>query len=157
VNALPKPDAKEIEAIFARAGERAAAMKLPYAGAVTPQEAWALQSARAATIVDVRTRPEWEFVGHIPGVPLLEGRRYGEARPDPAFAQELESLVAKEEPVLFICRSGVRSHHAAALAARNGHGRAYNVLEGFEGDLDPDEHRGSLGGWRRAGLPWLQT
>jgi rhodanese-related sulfurtransferase len=157
VNAMPKPDAKDIEAIFARAAERARAANLPYAGAVTPAEAWALQSAGAATIVDVRTRPEWEFVGHVPGVPLIEWRRYGEQRPDPAFSGELASLVAKEEPVLFLCRSGVRSHHAAELATRNGHARAYNILEGFEGDLDPGRRRGSLGGWRRAGLPWIQT
>jgi rhodanese-related sulfurtransferase len=162
VNAIPNPapaapDARQIEAIFARAAERAAAMKLPYAGAVTPEEAWRLHSAGAAAIVDVRTRPEWEFVGHIAGVPLLEWRRYGEQRPNPAFAEELESLLAKDEAVLFICRSGVRSHHAAELAARAGHARAYNILEGFEGDLDPGQRRGALGGWRRAGLPWIQT
>ena len=165
MNAMPKPPASgaqtpathEVDAIFARAAERAAALNLPYAGAVTPEEAWRLHSAGAATLVDVRTRPEWEFVGHVAGVPLLEWRRYGEQRPNPAFAEELESLAAKDEPVLFLCRSGVRSHHAAELAARRGHARAYNVLEGFEGDLDPAHRRGSLGGWRRAGLPWIQT
>jgi rhodanese-related sulfurtransferase len=57
---------------------------------------------------------------------------------------------------MFLCRSGVRSHHAAAAATQAGWKSAYNVLEGFEGDKDADGHRGNLGGWRKAGLPWLQ-
>ena len=59
--------------------------------------------------------------------------------------------------MLFLCRSGVRSHHAAEAAARAGFKRAYNVLEGFEGDLDCTRRRGTLGGWRAAGLPWEQS
>jgi rhodanese-related sulfurtransferase len=153
---LTRHDDPAIGAIFARAEERAGEMDLEYAGAVTPREAWALQAAGAARIVDVRTRIEWELVGHVPGVPLVEWRAYREQRPNPRFLEELDAVANRDEPVLFLCRSGVRSHHAADLAARAGFRHAYNVLEGFEGDLGPDHKRGQ-NGWRHAALPWVQS
>jgi len=58
--------------------------------------------------------------------------------------------------LLFLCRSGARSHAAAEAAHDAGHEGAYNVLEGFEGDLDEHKQRGARGGWRKAGLPWIQ-
>ena len=58
--------------------------------------------------------------------------------------------------VMFICRSGGRSHNAAMLAQQAGYSEAYNVLEGFEGDRDAQGHRNTIGGWRAAGLPWTQ-
>ena len=57
---------------------------------------------------------------------------------------------------MFLCRSGVRSHAAAEAATREGW-TAYNILEGFEGDKDAAQHRNSVGGWRKAGLPWTQS
>jgi len=80
------------------------------------------------------------------------------AVPEDAFAAiRVPVAVERDETVLFLCRSGVRSHHAAEAAARAGFKRAYNVLEGFEGDLDCTRRRGTLGGWRAAGLPWEQS
>ncbi len=146
-----------VAAIFARAARRGREAGLPYAGAVTPAEAWALVRAQAAILVDVRTKEEWQFVGHVPGAPLVEWRRNGEAAPDPRFLDALGEHVGRDEPVLFLCRSGVRSHDAAELTARAGLHRAYNVLEGFEGALDGERQRGKLGGWRHAGLPWVQS
>ena len=151
------PAHEELAAIFARAARRATELRLEYAGAVFPDEAWRLHSAALATIVDVRTRPEWELVGHVPGIALVEWRRYGEERPNPRFLEELAGHVSREEPVLFLCRSGARSHHAATLAERAGFRSAYNILEGFEGELDAQRRRGTRGGWRSAGLPWVQT
>ena len=145
------------DTIFERAAQRAKALGLDYAGAVTPQEAWALRQARAADIVDVRTRAEHEYVGRIPATTLVEWRRLGDAQPNPRFVDELAAQFARERPLLFLCRSAVRSHHAATLATQNGFAHAYNILEGFEGDLDNEGHRGTLGGWRRAGLPWEQS
>ncbi len=63
----------------------------------------------------------------------------------------------KQAPVLFICRSGGRSHNAALLATQAGYADAYNVLEGFEGDRNDEGHRNTVGGWRAAGLPWTQS
>lgn len=145
------------QAIFERAAERARALGLGYAGAVTPQEAHALTQAGAADIVDVRTQAEYEYVGRVPGSTLVEWRKLGERSPNPAFASELAARFPPQRPLLFLCRSAVRSHHAATLATQAGFARSYNVLEGFEGDLDKDGHRGTLGGWRRAGLPWQQS
>ncbi len=141
--------------LFTRAGERGRQESVPYAGLVTPAEAHRLHADGAAVIVDVRTQPEWEFVGHFPGALHIEWRRYGEATPDPAFVAKLAAAVPRSKPVLFLCRSAVRSHHAAEAAARAGFDAAYNILEGFEGELGPEGQRGRTG-WRAAGLPWRQ-
>ena len=133
--------------IFAAARERARTLGLDYAGAVTPAEAWALSQAGAASLVDIRTQPEWQFVGHVPDVPLVIWPRGGDAAELREFLARIEARFPRDAPLLFLCRSGVRSHSAAELAARSGWGGAYNVLEGFEGDA-PGR------GWRAAGLPW---
>jgi rhodanese-related sulfurtransferase len=148
--------AQVVADILERAAERGHGARIPYAGLVTPEEAWRLQEAGAGAIVDVRTRPEWEYVGRVPASTLIEWRRYGDASPNPSFLDELAAKFAPETTLLFICRSAVRSHHAAALAAKAGFRRAFNVLEGFEGDSDARRQRGHLGGWRKAGLPWIQ-
>jgi len=135
------------EDILARADERRLVMGLPYAGAVTPAEAWALQDAGAARIVDVRTMPEWKDVGHVPDAPLIEWPRDGAEPALRAFVAKMADGFDKERPLLFLCRSGVRSHHAAELLTHAGFTRAFNILEGFEGNA-PGK------GWRAAGLPW---
>ncbi|HKA38285.1 MAG TPA: rhodanese-like domain-containing protein, partial [Burkholderiales bacterium] len=112
--------------------------------------------APGAKLVDVRTRAEWDYVGRIPGAVEIEIVTYPGGRPNPGFMAELESKVDKAAPVLFICRSGGRSHNAAMLAAQAGY-TAYNVLEGFEGDRDAGGRRNTVGGWRVAGLPWSQS
>ena len=134
--------------IFARAAQRAREMGLPYAGAVTPDEAHRLREAGAARIVDVRTPDEWHFVGHVEGAPLIEWPRGGDGHAVAAFAQRLQGELDPGEPVLFLCRTGVRSHYAAQVAAQAGFRRAYNILEGFEGQP------GVRSGWRGTGLPW---
>ena len=146
-----------INEILGKARERAERMGLPYAGALTPREAYEIwQSAPAAKVVDVRTHAELNYVGRIPGATEIEILTYPGNRPNPTFLQELEQQVDKEAAVMFICRSGGRSHNAAMLATRVGYTACYNVLEGFEGDKDPQGHRNTVGGWRVAGLPWTQ-
>lgn len=143
--------------ILTAARERARQMGLPYNGALLPQEAFQLwRSLPGAKLVDVRSRAEWDWVGRIPGAVEIELLAYPGNRPNPAFVQELEQKVDAGAPVLFICRSGGRSHNAAMLAQQAGYADCYNVLEGFEGDRDPQGHRNTLGGWRAAGLPWVQ-
>ena len=139
-----------------RAAERGAQMKLPYAGAVTPAEAFSLMKA-GARLVDVRTRPELIYVGRVPGSVLVEWQTYPGNAQNPQFLEQLGEAVEPGETLLFICRSGQRSHAAAAAAAQAGWPDSYNVLEGFEGDKDAEQHRGNLGGWRKAGLPWVQS
>jgi rhodanese-related sulfurtransferase len=147
-----------IEDIVESARKRAAQLNLPYSGAVTPQEASEIwRSAPGAKLIDVRTRAEWDYVGRIPGAVEIELLTYPGSRPNPAFVAELERQVDKQAPVLFICRSGGRSHNAALLAQQAGYATCYNVLEGFEGDRDASGHRNTTGGWRAAGLPWTQS
>ncbi|MBI4290531.1 MAG: rhodanese-like domain-containing protein [Betaproteobacteria bacterium] len=148
-----------VEDILARARQRAIELNLPYAGALLPREAYRLaQEVPGARIVDVRTRAEWEWVGRIPGAVLLEWNRYPGGALNGDFLQQLEDAIGKPPaPVMFVCRSGNRSHHAAAAATAAGFPQCFNVLEGFEGDKDASGHRNSKGGWRVAGLPWEQS
>lgn len=147
-----------IDNVLDSARKRAQEMGLEYSGAVTPQEAHEIwRNAPGAKLVDVRTRAEWDYVGRIPGAVEIELLTYPGNRPNPGFVAELERQVDKKSPVLFICRSGGRSHNAALLAKQAGYNASYNVLEGFEGDRDGSGHRNSVGGWRHAGLPWTQS
>lgn len=141
-----------------KARERAKQMGLPYDGALTPTEAHdVLRETPNAKLVDVRTRAELDWVGRIPGAVEVELLTWPGSRPNPDFVRQLEQKVGKDAPVMFICRSGGRSHNAAMLAQQAGYGECYNVLEGFEGDKDDAGHRNSVGGWRAAGLPWVQS
>lgn len=148
----------KITAILQTAQQRAKDMGLSYEGALTPEEAYEiLQSAPGAKLVDVRTRAEIDWVGQIPDAVEVEWATYPSMRMNPHFIAQLEQQVEKEALVMFICRSGARSHTAAITATQAGYADCYNVLEGFEGDKDSDSHRGTLGGWRVAGLPWEQS
>lgn len=149
---------KDVQTLLAAARQRARSLSLPYAGALPPGEAFELwESSANASLVDVRTRAEWSYVGRIPGALEIEWNHYPSGR-NLRFEEELqESVPDKEAPVLFICRSGARSSSAAAAAHALGYTAAINVLEGFEGDLDTEGHRNSVGGWRKAGLPWKQS
>ncbi|MCX7890800.1 MAG: rhodanese-like domain-containing protein [Burkholderiales bacterium] len=146
------------ETILARAAERARHKDLPYAGALTPKEAHALlQQVPGARIVDVRTKAEWDWVGRVPGATLVEWNTWPGGARNPRFAEELRAQVPETDaPLMFLCRSGGRSHFAAAVATQLGYANAFNVLEGFEGDKDAAGHRGTVGGWKVAGLPWEQ-
>ena len=146
-----------LTAILGAAQERARQKSLPYDGALLPAEAHELLAlAPGAALVDVRTRAEWDWVGRIPGAVEIEWQTYPEGQPNPAFATHLHAQVDHEALVMFICRSGARSHGAAVVAKQAGYTEVYNVLEGFEGDKDASRHRNSTGGWRYAGLPWNQ-
>jgi rhodanese-related sulfurtransferase len=145
-----------MEDIKKTARARGKKMGLPYAGALLPAEAHQLMQA-GAKLVDVRTKPELAYVGKIPGSLAVEWQTYPGGRENPEFLAELAAAVPKDQPVMFLCRSGARSNAAAEAATRAGWKEAYNVLEGFEGDKDANQHRNTVGGWRKAGLPWTQT
>ncbi|MBS1229001.1 MAG: Rhodanese domain protein [Proteobacteria bacterium] len=134
---------------------RARELGLPYAGALTPREAFEVwQLAPGAKLVDVRTRAEWDWVGRVPRAEEIEWISYPSNQPNSHFLAQLKHCVDPQSLVMFLCRSGVRSHHAASLANEAGYSACYNVLEGFEGDKDANGQRGKTGGWRHAGLPW---
>jgi rhodanese-related sulfurtransferase len=128
-----------------------------YAGDIAPGEAWQLVQSGQATLVDVRTGEELHWVGRVPGALHVEWATGRQQVRNPNFVEQLEAHVPKDRQVLFLCRSGARSVSAAKAAAQAGYRSAWNVLQGFEGPLDGQKHRGRIGGWRAAGLPWLQS
>jgi rhodanese-related sulfurtransferase len=150
--------AQPVDDVLAAAQQRAATQGLAYFGAVTAEEAYTLANGLPnARIIDVRTRPEWDFVGHIPCTVLIEWNSYPAGARNPAFLHELKAVAPDPEtPLLFLCRSGQRSDGAARVATAAGYRKAFNILDGFEGARDGEGHRGTLGGWRKAGLPWVQ-
>ena len=145
-----------MDEIRKKARARGQQLKLPYAGALLPAEAHALMQ-EGAKLVDVRTEAELHYVGSVPGSEAIEWNTFPEGQRNPAFLEQLAQAVRKDEPVMFLCRSGVRSHHAAIAATEAGWAEAYNILEGFEGDKDASGHRSVAGGWKFARLPWIQS
>lgn len=135
-----------------------------YAGDISVQEAWKLLSDDdSAVLVDVRTRPEWVFVG-IPDMSGLgretvfcEWQSFPTMQVNGEFAAQLRAKgIGEDQPMLFLCRSGQRSKAAAIAMTEQGFTRCYNVAGGFEGPPDGERHRGKVGGWKAAGLPWIQ-
>ena len=134
----------------------ALATGLPYSGGVTPKQAWELFTSGQVQLVDVRSAEERKFVGYVPGslhVPWASGTSLTR---NPRFTRELEAKVGKDAPILLLCRSGKRSALAAEAAAKAGFTRVFNILEGFEGEIDEQKHRGVGDGWRFHQLPWIQ-
>lgn len=147
-----------ISEILALAQERAQQVHLPYLGALTPREAHAiLLRAPQAKLVDVRARAEWDLTGIIPGAVQIEWQTYPGWHPNPYFMQQFKQVVDPEALVMFICRSGGRSHKAAEAATLAGYNECYNVIEGFEGDRDKVSQQRNVNGWKKAGLPWMQS
>ena len=150
----------DIQEILAQAEKRAIERRLPYAGALTPQEADAILRADAsAQLVDVRTRAELELVGRVPSALHVEWAFYPGMVANPDFAAHLQAQLTlkganKDTVIMFLCRTGGRSHNAAVVAESLGYLHAYNVLEGFEGDANEHKQRTLINGWKHAGLPW---
>jgi rhodanese-related sulfurtransferase len=145
---------------LASAREYAQKASLPYAGAVTPQEAFALlQDDTSIKLVDVRTQAERDWVGKVI-LPesqhfAVQWSLYPGGAPNPEFVHQLEQHARRTDILLFLCRSGVRSRYAAQLATEHGFAHCFDILEGFEGDRDAQGHRKSIGGWCLRGLPWV--
>jgi rhodanese-related sulfurtransferase len=131
---------------------------------IEPGKVWeALQANPEAQLCDVRTDAEWNFVG-IPDlqglgreVVLIPWQVYPTMQRNGAFLDHLRAAgLTPETPVYFLCRSGARSLAAAQAAQAAGFTKVYNVADGFEGPLNPEGHRGTVGGWKAEGLPWQQ-
>lgn len=133
---------------------------------LTPREAWALlQENTRAILVDVRSNMEFLFVGHPTGAVHIPWIDEPDWDVNPNFVRQLRELllggiICDEDegcaPIILICRSGKRSLEAGHTLIQAGFQDIYNVVSGFEGELDDQHHRSSLGGWRFEGLPWEQ-
>jgi rhodanese-related sulfurtransferase len=147
----------ELNYVINRIKTRAIEDDLPYFGASTPIETQFIQlNTSSAFIVDVRTRAEWIYVGSVPGSVQIEWQSFPTGELNSSFLDQLQQNVPDDAYVLFLCRSGARSHAAASLASNAGFSKAINVIDGFEGDKDTSGHRGKTSGWKFSGLPWIQ-
>lgn len=140
-----------------------------YAGDLDPAAAHALLATHPdAVLVDVRSRPEWTFVG-VPDLAaigkqalFLEWQAYPAMLVDAQFADRLLAALAQkgvpdDAPLLFLCRSGARSQAAAIALTGRGRPNCFNISDGFEGPRDDEGHRGRTAGWKAAALPWGQS
>ena len=141
---------------------------MPYAGDISCREGWKiLVDHPKAQLVDVRTAAEWNFVG-LPLLDtlarepiLIEWQRYPDMALNADFVAMLESElnkrgVARDVPLLFLCRSGARSQSAAVAMQAAGYALAYNIAGGFEGARDDNGRRAAVEGWKHDALPWMQ-
>jgi rhodanese-related sulfurtransferase len=132
-----------------------------YKGDISPQEAFdRLRADPGAVVLDVRTAPEWVFVG-VPDVERLvrvSWQVFPTMEINPRFVEMVKDAgVTPDMQVLCLCRSGARSAHAAQALTAAGFGNCYNIAEGFEGHRDMEGHRATLNGWKFLGLPWVQN
>jgi rhodanese-related sulfurtransferase len=139
-----------------------------YAGDVAPAESWErLSQDQAAQLIDVRTLAEWNFVG-IPDLAPLKRQallcqwQLFPSAANPDFVEDARTALGgtayrPKAPLFFLCRSGARSRSAAIAMTAAGFGPCFNIADGFEGGLDGSRHRGTAGGWKASGLPWIQT
>jgi rhodanese-related sulfurtransferase len=146
---------KQPDQILQLAQQRAVENNLPYAGALTPREAFeVLQANPTALLVDVRTQAELALVGRVPAAVNIEWAFYPGMVPNPDFAKQLAAQLDKDLPLIFMCRTGGRSHSAALVAQQLGFTQVYNMLEGFEGEANTLQQRTTINGWKHAGLTW---
>jgi rhodanese-related sulfurtransferase len=149
--------------ILQLAQKRGTENSLPYAGAMTPREAFDVLLANPqALLVDVRTQAELDLVGRIPTALNIEWAFYPGMVPNQDFTKQLvehldKNNADKNQILIFMCRTGGRSHNAAAVAATLGFTQAYNMLEGFEGAANAEQQRTTINGWMHAGLPWTHA
>ena len=131
---------------------------------VSPAKAWeALQSNPQAQLVDVRTDPEWAYVG-LPDLAaaakqavLIAWQTYPSMSVNDDFVKQAkEAGFTPQHHIFFLCRSGVRSLAAAEAMREAGFAHVYNIADGFEGPPDRAGHRGTVAGWKAESLPWRQ-
>ncbi|TDR30186.1 MBL fold metallo-hydrolase [Hydromonas duriensis] len=127
-----------------------------YAGDISPQLAYDWWKQGDAVLVDVRTDAEREWVGFVPDAVVVAWKHSPDMQLNPHFDDVLKAQVVSGKKVLFMCRSGIRAIAAARRATELGF-ESYNIIGGFEGELDAHAQRNHLNGWRVAGLPWRQS
>lgn len=131
-----------------------------YKGDITAKEAFGmLQSDPGAVVLDVRTQPEWIYVG-IPAVDRLvrvSWQLFPSGEINPEFVEMVRDAgLVPNTQIFCLCRSGQRSALAAQALSAAGYENCYNIADGFEGRRDEQGHRGTIEGWKSAGLPWVQ-
>jgi rhodanese-related sulfurtransferase len=125
-----------------------------------PKQAYEfLQNAADALLIDCRSEMEYLFVGHPVGALHAAWNDGPDWEINPHFVGQVKKLAGTNHamrPIVLICRSGNRSQEAGAELERHGFTRVFNVLHGFEGELNEKHQRNHATGWRHDGLPWEQ-
>jgi rhodanese-related sulfurtransferase len=125
-----------------------------------PKDAQAfLKNNPNALFIDCRSEMEYLFVGHAAGSLHVAWNDGNDWEVNPHFVGQVKKVAGTnhtQRPIVLICRSGNRSVDAGEALEKAGFGEVYNVVHGFEGDLDEHHHRNSRNGWRFEGLPWEQ-
>ena len=125
---------------------------------MTPPEAAQLLQNDKTVLLDVRSSMEYAYVGHPLGAVHIALQEPPDWQVDPGFVQRVMAVVPDQDTtILALCRSGARSMLAAQLLQSAGYRNVINVCEGFEGDRDQHNQRGTINGWRFHGLPWEQS
>ena len=88
------------------------------------------------TVIDIRTQPEWEETGILPGSKLVTFfDERGKADPT-AWLEKVKPLAQPGDPVVVICRSGNRTKPVSQfLSQQAGYAKVYNVNSGLKGWL----------------------
>jgi rhodanese-related sulfurtransferase len=149
----------------------------------TPQEAYEMWKANPGRvhIIDVRTFEEYIFVGHADmarNIPLVFPKfvypaetKTGVATPaggpppgcsgvpNPEFLSAVKGRFAPGDTLLMMCATGGRGAMAVNQLAKAGYTKAYNIINGLEGDRVNDPGSTYHGkrmrnGWKNCGLPW---
>jgi len=121
-----------------------------------------LQNNTGTLLIDVRTEAENKFVGRPLDCIFVPWVDDPDWEPHPKdFIAAIKRFIGKREQVLdteiiLICRSGYRSDDAGRCLIDNGFTNVAHVVSGFEGDLDEQDQRGNVNGWRHDGMPWNQ-
>jgi rhodanese-related sulfurtransferase len=127
-------------------------------GHLTSPEAWDfLKEHPDARLIDIRSSMEFLFIGHPKGCMHIGWMEEPDWDINPNFVEEIKAAQGNDEiPIVMICRSGNRSQKAGEQLLEAGLVNIYHISDGFEGDRDDNNHRGTLNGWRFHGLPWEQ-
>ena len=114
-------------------------------------------------LIDVRTKPEWEFVG-VPDLSTINNstifiswQEYPEMNINKNFEKHVvQKNINKNDYIFLICRSGRRSLKAAEYLSSLGYKHCFNISDGFEGNKNNTNHRSKIRGWKFNNLPWKQ-
>lgn len=144
-------------------------------GDVTPVQAYKMLKAdpKHTFLVDVRTRVEYQDIGHPVGAYHVPWKFYTNDAGKGGYKKVANKNFAKDllarfnpqtDTLLLLCRSAKRTIPASTAAVDAGFkpDKIFNVLGGFEGDKVKDKEspfygKRMMGGWRLEGLPWTYS
>ncbi|MGZ4958047.1 MAG: rhodanese-like domain-containing protein [Methylomonas sp.] len=100
---------------------------------VTAEQLQALQQNDRALIVDIRTEPEWQATGIIPGSQKLQSFNGDGQFDEQKWLADLQKLKATpDQSVILVCRSGNRSRKVGEFLIQQGVPNVYHLNDGIQ-------------------------